>query len=161
MYPVFATRSYTCTRGHQRMRVPTHLRTHTRARISGPAAHNGLRRIDDPQSASRLRWRAARAGKAAHTPYNQVTRAVFHAPMSALNADAELNACETSRTWSTPTERARTARDRMRLYEHTRVPIYIPGLCTDRYIYIYIHIYIVHDVCVGNIYRRMYPRMRT
>ncbi len=29
-----------------------------------------------------------RAGKAAHTPYNVVTDAVFHAPMFALNADA-------------------------------------------------------------------------
>ena len=51
MYPVFATRSYTCTRGHQRMRVPTHLRTHTRSRIGGTAAYNGPRRIDNPAGA--------------------------------------------------------------------------------------------------------------
>jgi hypothetical protein len=33
-----------------------------------------------------------------------VTEAVFHAPMFALNADAKRNACEPSRTRSTPTE---------------------------------------------------------
>ncbi len=32
--------------------------------------------------------------RAAHTQYNVVTDAVFHAPMLALNADAERNACE-------------------------------------------------------------------
>jgi hypothetical protein len=64
MYPVFATRSYTYTRGHPRMRVPTRLRIHTRPRrIGGPAAHNSPSRIDDPPSASRLRWRAARGRK--------------------------------------------------------------------------------------------------
>ncbi len=31
--------------------------------------------------------------EAANTEYNEVTRAVFHAPMFALKADAELNAC--------------------------------------------------------------------
>ncbi len=70
------------------MRVPTRLHTHTRARSGGAAAHNGPRRIDVPPSASRLPWRAARAGKAAHTAVKSVTRAVFHAPMFALNADA-------------------------------------------------------------------------
>jgi len=38
-----------------------------------------------------------------------VTEAVFHAPMLALKADAEENACEPSHPWSTPTGRARTA----------------------------------------------------
>jgi hypothetical protein len=94
VYPVFATRSYTHTRGRPRMRAPIRARTHSRARIRGAAAHNGPRRTDDPPSASRLRWRAARAGKAAHTPCNVVAAAVFHAPMFALNADAEMNACE-------------------------------------------------------------------
>jgi hypothetical protein len=70
------------------MRVPTRLRTHTRARIGGAAAHNGPRRTDDPPSASRLRWRAARAEKAAHTTCMFDTDAVFHAPMFALNASA-------------------------------------------------------------------------
>ena len=109
-YPVFRTRSYTYARGRPHMRVPTRLRAHTRARIGGAAAHNGPRRTDDPPSASRLRWRAARAGKAAHTPCNVVAAAVFHAPMFALNADAPLNACEPSRTRSTPTEGARMCR---------------------------------------------------
>ena len=30
----------------------------------------------------------------AHTEHNVVTAAVFHAPMFALNADADWNACE-------------------------------------------------------------------
>jgi hypothetical protein len=38
------------------------------------------------------------------------TDAVFHAPMFALNADAERKACEPNRTWSTPTESAQTLR---------------------------------------------------
>ena len=87
-----------------------HLCAHTRTRIGGPAAHNGPRRTDDPPSTSRLRWRAARAGNAAHTWDNEVTAAVFHAPMFALNADAEENACEPSHTRSTPTEGARMCR---------------------------------------------------
>ena len=80
MYPVFRTRSSTYTCGHPRMRVPTCF------------AHNDPRRIDDPPSASRPRWRAARAEKAAHTWNMFDTDAVFHAPMFALNAVAELNA---------------------------------------------------------------------
>jgi hypothetical protein len=172
-----------------------------------------------------LHWRAAaRAGKAAHTEDKSVTRAVFHAPMFALNAAAEANACEpkppavdaditrshvSARMRGRPnrtrthararTQRARAcaagphrrsvrpcsethgcsymhalgihtlrmcvfhrwmalrrervalahmprisassapARDRTRMQEHTRVPIYIPERCVD--IYIYIHIY--------------------
>jgi hypothetical protein len=39
-----------------------------------------------------------------------VTDAVFHAPMFALNADAEWNACEPSHPRSMPTERARMSR---------------------------------------------------
>jgi hypothetical protein len=182
--------------------------------------------------------------KAAHTPANVVTAAVFHAPMSALNAEATANACEPSHPRSTPMERARTvrqgcfgaqshthtraltdaargrvcaagphrrpvhrcsqprmdidscmhcvyihcvcacsidgwpyeesaphsrtcralahrhrphaiARDRTRTQEHTRAPIYIPGLCVD----IYIHLYTCTlDVCVGHTCRRTYPR---
>jgi hypothetical protein len=67
IYPVFRTRSYTYARGRPHMRVPTRLRAHTRAHIGGASAHNGPRRTDHPPGASRLRWRAARAGKAAHT----------------------------------------------------------------------------------------------
>ena len=101
MYPVFRTRSYTYARGRPHMRVPTRLRTHTRARIGGAAAQNGPRRTDDPPSASRLRWRAARAGKAAHTSAKLVIRAVFHAPMFALNAGADWNACAPNHPRST------------------------------------------------------------
>ena len=91
IYPVSATRSYTCTRSPPRIRVPTRLRTHPRARIGGPAVHNCQRRIDVPPSASAI-VRAAGPG-AAHTEDNVVTAAVFHAPMLALKADDDLNAC--------------------------------------------------------------------
>ena len=63
----------------------------TRARIGGAAAHNRPRRTEPRPSASAV-VRAAGPG-AAHTWFNVVTRAVFHAPMLALNADAEENAC--------------------------------------------------------------------
>jgi hypothetical protein len=63
----------------------------SRARIGGAAAHNRPRRIEARPSAS-AKVRAAGPG-AAHTEPNEVTRAVFHAPMFALNADAEENAC--------------------------------------------------------------------
>ncbi len=67
-----------------RKRGPTRVRT--RARIGGAAAHNRLRRIEARPSASAV-VRAAGPG-AAHTEDNEVTAAVFHAPMFALNADA-------------------------------------------------------------------------
>ncbi len=44
----------------------------------------------------------------AHTPDMLTTRAVFHAPMFALNDDAEPNACEPSRMRSTQQGRNRT-----------------------------------------------------
>ncbi len=59
--------------------------------IGGAAAHNRPRRTEARPSASAV-VRAA-GPRAAHTPCNEATRAVFHAPMFALNADAELNAC--------------------------------------------------------------------
>ncbi len=52
MYAVSATRSCTYTRAHPRMRVPTRLRTRTRAGIGGAAAYNGSRCIDHSPSAS-------------------------------------------------------------------------------------------------------------
>ncbi len=61
------------------------------ARIGGAAAHNLQRRIEARPSASAV-VRAAGPG-AAHTWYNVVTDAVFHAPMFALKADAHANAC--------------------------------------------------------------------
>ncbi len=72
-------------------RKPVRARVRTRARIGGAAAHNAPSRIKARPSASAI-VRAAGPG-AARTPENEVTRAVFHAPMSALNADAEVNAC--------------------------------------------------------------------
>jgi hypothetical protein len=66
-----------------------HICAHAHARASAvAAAHNGPRRIDDRPRLSRLRWRAARAEKAAHTDCMFDTDAVFHAPMFALNAEA-------------------------------------------------------------------------
>ena len=59
----------------------------TRTRIGGAAAHNRPRNTEARPSASAV-VRAAGPG-AAHTWDNVVTRAVFHAPMLALNADAE------------------------------------------------------------------------
>ncbi len=63
----------------------------TQARIGRAAAHSRPLRIEARPSASAI-VRAAGPG-AAHTWYNVVTRVVFHAPMFALNADAEPNAC--------------------------------------------------------------------
>ncbi len=68
-----------------RKRVPARVRT--RARFGGAAAHNRPRRTEARPSASAV-VRAAGPG-AAHTEANVVTAAVFHAPMLALNADAE------------------------------------------------------------------------
>jgi hypothetical protein len=62
-----------------------------RARIGGAAAHNRPRRIEARPSASAI-VRAAGPG-AAHTWRMFDTDAVFHAPMLALNADADWNAC--------------------------------------------------------------------
>jgi hypothetical protein len=79
-----------------------------------------------PAMARRQAKKAAhrQAEKAAHTLNNVVTDAVFHAPMFALNADAERNTCEPSHPRSTPTARARMRRRRMRerpiAHAHTR-----------------------------------------
>ncbi len=72
-----------------RKRVPTRLRM--RERIGGAAAHYRPRRIEARPSASAI-VRAA-GPEAPHTPDNVMIDAVFHAPMFALNADAEENAC--------------------------------------------------------------------
>jgi hypothetical protein len=73
-------------------RKPLPARVRTRARIGGATAHNPPRRTEAP--AERVRHSARRrAEKAARTSDNEVTAAVFHAPMSALNASAEENAC--------------------------------------------------------------------
>jgi hypothetical protein len=75
---------------HPRPRASESLHVCARARIGGAAAHNRPRRAEAP--AERAIVRAAGPG-AAHTPDNEVTAAVFHAPMFALNADAHPNAC--------------------------------------------------------------------
>jgi hypothetical protein len=65
--------------------------TSAHACIGGAAAHNPLRRIEARPSASAV-VRAAGPG-AAHTWVKELTAAVFHAPMFALNAHAYRNAC--------------------------------------------------------------------
>jgi hypothetical protein len=89
---------YVSTQTPNSMRASTHSHTqmlNRSARMRGRYALPALAR--------------RRAGKAAHTWFNVVTRAVFHAPMFALNALAE-NACEPSHPRSTPTEGARMCR---------------------------------------------------
>ncbi len=99
-----------------------HVSAHTRARASAVPPRTTARAASNTRpSASRPRWRAARAEKAAHTPPNSVTEAVSHAPMLALNADAPLNTCEPSHT--TPAEGARMCRRRCvgaQSHSHTR-----------------------------------------
>jgi hypothetical protein len=78
------------------MRPYTHSYMRTRARASGDidgaaVTHNGRACVGDRPSAVR---RGARGPEAAHTLDNVVTEAMFHAPMLALNAVAERNACE-------------------------------------------------------------------
>ncbi len=87
MQAVFATRSYTYTRAHPRM--PTRLRTHARAHRRSPPRTTA--RAAPMTRRAHLPAEAAPLGpeRAAHTLTNEVTRAVFHAPMFALNADAE------------------------------------------------------------------------
>ncbi len=93
------------------MRVPTRLRTHTRARASAAPPRTTARAASTTRRARpACTGRAAGAEKAAHTWCNVVTEAVFHAPMLALNAVDALNACEPSHTRSTPMEGARMCR---------------------------------------------------
>ncbi len=79
--------------------TPAHARAHTsphytRARSSAVPPRTTARGAPTTRRA-RPACGGAPLGpeKAAHTWDNEVTRAVFHAPMFALNADAELNAC--------------------------------------------------------------------
>ncbi len=75
------------------MQIATCARTRART-------HRRRRRAQRPhmrrRPTVRSLLRCAAGPEAAHTLDNVVTRAVFHAPMSALKADAELNACEPS-----------------------------------------------------------------
>ncbi len=63
-----------------------------RARASAVPPRTTGRAASKPRPSASAIVRAAGPG-AAHTAYNEVTDAVFHAPMLALNADAEVNAC--------------------------------------------------------------------
>jgi hypothetical protein len=111
------------------LRTWTHTRSHTsahtpaRAHRRSPPRTTARAALTTRPSASRPRWRAARAGKAAHTQCNVVTDAVFHAPMFALNAHAVRNACEPSHPRSTPAGRRSHVSARMRgrpIAHHTR-----------------------------------------
>ncbi len=63
-----------------------------RARASAVPPRTTRRAASKPQPSASAIVRAAGPG-AAHTEDNVVTRAVFHEPMLALNADAAENAC--------------------------------------------------------------------
>ena len=109
----------------------------------------------------RPRWRAARAGKA-HTPANVVTAAVFHAPMFALNADADQNACAPSHPRSTPTGRRSHVSARMRAsaiayargraYGRTRgARVRAHAYLSQQYTHTYILIIYIYNVIQCNI----------
>jgi hypothetical protein len=112
-----------CSRGHTRTRTHTHARTHILARLHpcihtrAVPPHTPPRHIEDRPSASA----ALRApAETAHTLENDVTQAVFHAPMFALKAVADRNACK-------PTARRQQRREVlihsvwMRVRPHTHV----------------------------------------
>jgi hypothetical protein len=85
MYRTSPPRGRTYTRGPAQSEC---LHVCARARASAvPPSTTGRAAFEAPPSASAV-VRAAGPG-AAHTEANEVTRAVFHAPMSALKADAE------------------------------------------------------------------------
>jgi hypothetical protein len=142
--------------------APAHARAHrtahTRAR-----AHRPSRRARRPAPHRRpRRARPACAGappgpeRAAHTEAMFNTDAVFHAPMFALNAFAERNACAPSHPRSTPTGRRSHASARMRgrpiaraRTQHSsacvrRARIGDPFICVD----IYIHTCRVRWLCI-------------
>jgi hypothetical protein len=87
-----------------------HKSAHTRARASAAPPRTTARAASTTRRTRPARGGALPGPEAAHTSANEVTRAVFHAPMFALNADAYWNACEPSHPRSTPTEGARMCR---------------------------------------------------
>ena len=97
--------------------------------------------------------------KAAHTAPNVVTPAVFHAPMFALNADAEANACAPSHPRSTPTGRRSHVSARMRArpisHAHARAHGRNRGACAHAHAYLsqqYTHTYMYKIyICVYNV----------
>jgi hypothetical protein len=78
----------TCTLIH----IATGARAHTQTSAAPPRTTAAHASATDPAQSAAVRARP----KAAHTKYNVVTEAVFHAPMFALKADAESNACAPS-----------------------------------------------------------------
>jgi hypothetical protein len=111
IYAVFRTRNYTYAPGHPRMRVSTRLRTHPRARASAVPPRTTARAAPTTRRARPACGGAPPGPKRpAHTCTIEVTDAVFHAPMFALNLDAYWNACAPSHPRSTPAERARMCR---------------------------------------------------
>ncbi len=109
----------TCRTTSSLIHIATCARTHAHAHASAApprttAAHASA--TDRAQSA------AVRAGpEAAHTKDKSVTRAVFHAPMFALKADAFSNACEPRTRRSAAAGSARTRwRGCGRAHAHTR-----------------------------------------
>jgi hypothetical protein len=72
--------------------------THSYMRTRAARRHRRRRRAQQPRMRRRPTERSpprcACGPEAAHTEDNVVTEAVFHAPMFALKADAERNACE-------------------------------------------------------------------
>ena len=73
---------------HPRPRASVCLHVCARARASAVPPHTTGRAAPKPRPSASAIVRAAGPG-AAHTEDNVVTRAVFHAPMFALNADAD------------------------------------------------------------------------
>ncbi len=82
---IIPTCSYTFTCEHPHTQEP--IRVRTRARAHRPCLRAQRPRRIDPRPSVSTAWRAA-GPKAAHTWYNVVTDAVFHAPMFALKANA-------------------------------------------------------------------------
>ena len=81
------------------------------ANACGPRRRTQVPRRTEPRPSAPAAV-ARRRPKAAHTLYMFDTRAVFHAPISALNPVVVWNACEPSDMRSPPAESARTFRRR-------------------------------------------------
>jgi hypothetical protein len=136
------------TRSHvsARMRGRPIPHAHTRARTQHVRSRVRRARIGDPfvRVASRMDTAYMHA-LGIHTLYI----CVFHRWMALRSERVALAHMPRISASSAP------ARDRTRMQGHTRVPIYMPRLCVD------ICTHIVHDVCVGYIFRRICPHVRT
>jgi hypothetical protein len=133
---------------HPRPRASESLHVCARARASAvPPRTTGRAAFEARPSASAV-VHAGGPG-AAHTWYNEVTAAVFHAPMFALNADAEENACapkphavdaDGARSHGSARMRARRstpAPTRARTSaQHVRASAADPSACTRIHVYL-------------------------